>query len=37
VKIGSGVVFVYTMADYCNNVIDEFLEVMGNSTEDLEH
>jgi hypothetical protein len=25
VKIGSGVVFVYTMADYCNYVIDEFL------------
>jgi hypothetical protein len=25
VKIGSGVVLVYTMADYCNYVIDEFL------------
>ncbi len=33
VKIGSGVVFVYTMADYCNDVIDEFLEDMGNLTD----
>jgi hypothetical protein len=36
VKIGSGVVFVYTMTEYCNNVIDEFLEDMGNLTDNFD-
>jgi len=36
VRIGSGVVFVYTMADYCNDAIDEFLEDMGNLTDNFD-
>ena len=36
VLIGSGVVFVYTMADFCNDVIDEFLEDMGNLTDNFD-
>jgi hypothetical protein len=37
VKICGGVVFVYTMADYCNDVILEFLQYMNNLTKDLEY
>ena len=36
VLIGRGVVFVYTMADFCNDVIDEFLEDMGNLTDNFD-
>ncbi len=34
-KICGGVVLVYTMADYCNDVFHEFLQYMDNLTKDL--